>query len=439
MKFPTEHNWLESYFDSDTLWLEDTINWDEVYELACGDHNVFSFLTLTTYINVHFFLDSITKVSFLDLTFILESQKMTALLNFFDYFLWDVITPLSYLFFPLQFLFFTDYQDFLILLLQHSPELAFALLDFTLSYWLGSSLNLTPSSVFDSFSDSLNISLSEFVEYFSAFFIFFWAALFFFGLFRIATWGNVLEVYLVRVFAYLFSASRETRLQFEAVLQVTFFFVLYFSMMVATFDDDQEELMEIFHSSAFYAFLLVFLYFLYRYSIHYFSFLQASTGDSRAISLVGQFALDTANTFALALRFGVLMLRLNIYDLLDDILDSYYIFVCDFDDDEYFSELFFSIFSVMFFDTDNNDDRSFFFEDELDFSADLFSIYFIVWSKFVLFLFFALEEVARVLLAFYVVYLIIFEIQAVNRTFVEDLYIFNKRSVFRPSNNPNSL
>ena len=133
------------------------------------------------------------------------------------------------------------------------------------------------------------------------------------------------------------------------------------------------------------------------------------------------------------------MLRLNIYDLLDDILDSYYIFVCDFDDDEYFSELFFSIFSVMFFDTDNNDDRSFFFEDELDFSADLFSIYFIVWSKFVLFLFFALEEVARVLLAFYVVYLIIFEIQAVNRTFVEDLYIFNKRSVFRPSNNPNSL
>jgi hypothetical protein len=263
--------------------------------------------------------------------------------------------------------------------------------------------------------------------------------LFFFGLFRIATWGNVLEVYLVRVFAYLFSASRETRLQFEAVLQVTFFFVLYFSMMVATFDDDQEELMEIFHSSAFYAFLLVFLYFLYRYSIHYFSFLQASTGDSRAISLVGQFALDTANTFALALRFGVLMLRLNIYDLLDDILDSYYIFVCDFDDDEYFSELFFSIFSVMFFDTDNNDDRSFFFEDELDFSADLFSIYFIVWSKFVLFLFFALEEVARVLLAFYVVYLIIFEIQAVNRTFVEDLYIFNKRSVFRPSNNPNSL
>jgi hypothetical protein len=149
-------------------------------------------------------------------------------------------------------------------------------------------------------------------------------------------------------------------------------------MMVATFDDDQEELLELFHGSAFYAFIFVFLYFLYRYSIHYFSFLQASTGDTRAIGLVVQFGHDFLNTIALVLRFGVLMIRLNIYDFLDDVLDSYYIFVCDFDDDEYFTELFFSIFSVMFFDTDNHDDRSFFLEDELDFSMDLFSIYFII-------------------------------------------------------------
>lgn len=149
-------------------------------------------------------------------------------------------------------------------------------------------------------------------------------------------------------------------------------------MMIATFDDDQEELMEFFVSSSFYVFLAVFIYFLYRYSMHYFSFLEASTGDSRVLSLFSQFAKDGANSFGLVLRFGILMVRLNIYDFLDDALDSYYIFVGDFDDDEYFSDLFFSIFSVLFFDTDNNDDRSFFFEDELDFSCDLFSIYFII-------------------------------------------------------------
>lgn len=35
---------------------------------------------------------------------------------------------------------------------------------------------------------------------------------------------------------------------------------------------------------------------------------------------------------------------------------------------------------------------------------------------------------ARVLLAFYLVYLIIFEMQAVNRSFVEDLYLTSKRT-----------
>jgi hypothetical protein len=75
----------------------------------------------------------------------------------------------------------------------------------------------------------------------------------------------------------------------------------------------------------------------------------------------------------------------------------------------------------------------------MDFSIDLFSLYFIIWSKFSLFLFFALEEVARVLLAYYVVYLIIFEIQAVNRTYVEDQYLLNKRTVRQNSLITNTL
>jgi hypothetical protein len=36
------------------------------------------------------------------------------------------------------------------------------------------------------------------------------------------------------------------------------------------------------------------------------------------------------------------------------------------------------MFTVMFFDTDNNDDRSFFLEDEMDLANDLFAIYFVV-------------------------------------------------------------
>ena len=81
----------------------------------------------------------------------------------------------------------------------------------------------------------------------------------------------------------------------------------------------------------------------------------------------------------------------------------------------------------MFFDTDAHDDRSFFLEDEIDLANDLFSLYFILWSKFSLFFFFAIEECLRVTLAFYLTYLIIFEVQAVNRSYVEDTYLFKKR------------
>lgn len=201
--------------------------------------------------------------------------------------------------------------------------------------------------------------------------------------------------------------------------------------MVATFDDDQEELLEFFNTMSYYFFLFTLVYYFYKYSIHYFSYLEAAKGNTKSISPLSQFLFDALNLVAFVLRFLVLMIRLNIYDCVDDVLDSYYIFMTDFEEEEYFSDTLFSIFSVMSFDTDVNDDRSFLFEDEMDFSADLFTVYFLVWGKFFYFWFFILEEVARVSLALYVTYLIIFEINAVNRSYSEDTYLSTKRVHFQ--------
>jgi hypothetical protein len=202
-------------------------------------------------------------------------------------------------------------------------------------------------------------------------------------------------------------------------------------MMIATFDDDQEEILEFFNGMCFNFFILLFFYLVFKYSIHFFSFLEASVAEGRTASFIAkQFVRDGLNTFAFILRTFILMVRLNVYDMVDDFLDSYYIFLGDFDDDEYFIDLFFSMFTVMFFDTDNNDDRSFFLEDEMDLAGDLFAIYFVVWGKFALFLFFIIEEVLRMVLALYITYLIIFEVHSVNRSFVEDTYFTTKRSKF---------
>jgi hypothetical protein len=67
----------------------------------------------------------------------------------------------------------------------------------------------------------------------------------------------------------------------------------------------------------------------------------------------------------------------------------------------------------------------------MDLPGDLFSIYFVTWGKFAYFLFFIIDEIARVTLALFLVYLIVFEVHAVNRSFVEDQYLGNTRDEFK--------
>jgi hypothetical protein len=155
--------------------------------------------------------------------------------------------------------------------------------------------------------------------------------------------------------------------------------LFYFSMMIATFDDDQEEILELLNTSCFYLLLFFFFYFVYKYSIHFLSFLEATISEGKSLVFaLKQSGRDLINSGSLLLRVVVLVIRLNIYDGVDDVLDSYYIFVADFDDEEYFNDLFFSISPLLFFDADTHDDRSIFLEDEFDINLDLFSLYFII-------------------------------------------------------------
>jgi len=168
-------------------------------------------------------------------------------------------------------------------------------------------------------------------------------------------------------------------MQFEATLQTIVFIGLYWAMVIMAFDDDQEEFIEFVDSGFFVFFTVLVLFLVFKYSIHYFAFLEASVAEGRTVKFAaGQFSKDFLNTFSLLLRFYILLFRINVYDSLDDFFDSYYIFVGDFDDDEYLNELFLSIHGTIFFTLDNNDDRSFLLEDENGFANDFFYTYFVV-------------------------------------------------------------
>lgn len=131
-------------------------------------------------------------------------------------------------------------------------------------------------------------------------------------------------------------------------------------MLIVTFDDEQEEILEVLDVCLFCVFSSLIVFLVLKYSIHYLCFLEASVSEGKTVSfLIKQFFRDFVNTLALLLRFFILLFRLNAYDALDDFYDSYFIFVGDFDDDEYLTELFMSFAVYTFYEYDTNDDQGF--------------------------------------------------------------------------------
>lgn len=417
---------MESYLNNDRLWLDDVLNWEEAFDVALADFTLYNFLLTPFFSTNFFFLDSHIKLSFLDIIFLLESNKTNYSKEFYDFFIWDFFSYLNTKFLPLQFFFYTDYQDFIITLLYYSPELILAVNDYVNIYWINKIFSYTPTTVFDFFNDSINSSITQFTEFWILFFFFIWLIVIIINLFSLFKWNNPLEIYFVKLFVYFYTIAKESRVQFESFLQTVFFFIFYWSMLIATFDDDQEELIEIFDTGLFFFFCLLIIFLVFKYSLHYFAFLESSIAEGKSVNYVTkQFFRDFINTFALLLRFFILLFRLNVYDTLDDFYDSYYIYVGDFDDDEYYLDMYIAHYPFFFFDFDNNDDRSLSLEDEHEFFLDLFCLYFYCWAKFMTFILFILEEILRLSLAFYICYLIIFEVHSVNCTYSEEYY-FNE-------------
>lgn len=437
MKYTAEYKWLESYLNDDSFWLEDVISWDDTFDLFFLDYNIFSFLTSAFFVNTHFFLDSFTKMSFLDILFFSETDSTNSSRELFDFIMWDLLSLINTNSFFFQFLFTTDYQDFFTTILHHNPELVLALVDFSNSYWVSYVMSYLPSSVFDVYNDSLYSVIEEFTEYMVMFMVFVWFVILIGHTFRIMGWDNYVEFHQTRIIYFLFSFSKETRLQFEAALKAFFLYFLYFSMMVFTFDDDQEEIIELVHTYLFNFFLFTFVFSFFKSSIHSLVVLEPSLAEGRTYAAVlNQFRRDVINLFSSVLRLSTLIIRLNIYDMNDDITDSYYIFFADFTDEEYTVDSFFCMFSVFFFDDDEDD--SFFFEDDVDMGLDLFVLYFVVWGKLFYFIFFLLEEIARITLGLYILYSIVLELNSINRSYVEDTFFGFKRQGF-DSNSTNKV
>jgi hypothetical protein len=73
-------------------------------------------------------------MSFLDVLLLTETDSFNSSRELFDFLMWDNLSYLSTTFFFSQALYYTDYQDFFVVVLYHSPELSLAVTDFVNSY-----------------------------------------------------------------------------------------------------------------------------------------------------------------------------------------------------------------------------------------------------------------------------------------------------------------
>ena len=199
-------------------------------------------------------------------------------------------------------------------------------------------LTLVTAVVSVLFGDFTHTRILNSANFLILFFLF--DLVYFFLVRRLTGWNNTLESYTTRLVLYFYSLSRENRLQFESAILTAPLFALLFALNITTFKDMYQEPIEALNVFLFKLFLVIYLFFLYKNSVHYFSFLEASVSDRGTLSMFVQFVKDFANSFVLLLWFLTLLFRLNIYDAADDVLDSNYIFICDFEDDSYYVDFF---------------------------------------------------------------------------------------------------
>ena len=427
MRAQIGYDWLNQYTNLNGFWVEDSLNWDIAFSLATTDYTLYSILTSPFLMTTYIYLESFSKLAFIDVWAITEGSEQYDSQELYCAVIWDVCEMLQPLSYSTQFLHYSDYQSLTTPMVHNTPELVIPLLEFIDYSKTNSTFRFILASGSTIFNDWIIVGISKLTNLGLMLLVGIWGSIIYVSVLRLTKWNNPLESYWTRLLLYFNSMSKENRLQLEATLITVMLFTFLHVFNIITFKDWYEESIERVTLWLFYTFLGVYVFFLYKNSHHYFSFLEASTTNRRSTSFFVQFGKDASNSAVLWLRFLALLVRLNIYDTLDDVLDSNYIFACDFQDEVYTSDTWARFYNFLAYDSSYCVSKNPALPYNLNYPFDLFSIYFTVVLKFTTFVLFALEEIARVLLAFFILYLVIFEMQAVNRSYTEDRFIWNQR------------
>merc|ERR1712078_780485 len=147
-----------------------------------SDFSFLSFLNNSFFVNTHLLVDSMTKMSQLDLILLLSNSASLSFKTLFFSLMLDFNLEFTNNYLLEMSLFSSNYQDIFSLVMVLSPELVMAFSDYFSLCFGESKINFSPAAVFDSYSNNLNYSFSDSNAYFVLFFLYVWFLIYFFVL-----------------------------------------------------------------------------------------------------------------------------------------------------------------------------------------------------------------------------------------------------------------
>jgi hypothetical protein len=135
-----------------------------------------SFITNSSFLNQHFNIDQITKLSYIDNLLIQSStyNKTSMSESLYIAFSEDIILKTTTSYLPMSPLLQSEYQDSLNTMVLVAPELSMVLNDFEYYYIMPSTFNNVPVAVFDSYMSNLVYFPGVGVTYFMFFGLYVW-------------------------------------------------------------------------------------------------------------------------------------------------------------------------------------------------------------------------------------------------------------------------
>lgn len=392
-----------------------------------SDIHVFSFWQNSSFTNKWLLTNYKTKLSNLDIMLIKSSNSAYQPTTLFRQTLLDNYTNLSQNYSYVTSLFRAEFSDKITSFILTNPELIISLESFNNSYFVNNTSSYTVASFFDCYTSNMNLTVTMGYTNFLLLMLVSLALISVFLSNILVNWLNLYNAPSIRLLYYIYSKSKRLKFQFEAFIKSVVYLFTYWSIVLITSHDTNINTIEYVDTMITSFFLIVTLYLVCKHSIHYLSFLEGAVIKGKPLSsLFTSFVKDTLNVFLVLLRFSLLIFRINVYDVFDDFLDSYYILLDDFNDTEYLHGIFTQANSLFNFSPDNRNNKSFLMNEENDFHYDGFYLYFLSWSTLVYFLTYAVEEALRMTLSLVIIYNIIFELNVINCTYKEDSYITKK-------------